>query len=106
MASECDGYKSLAAAIVLQAFKDWCDDCKQLASGRGNLDLVKRDMKEILQFANSGWYRCLTDIPPETFIKRLQEEKEKYEYDSKGVFKSNIPHTTKNQRKRTKVGRI
>ena len=88
MDNEIDkGYDKLAKAIVWQAYRDWCEDCKRLAGGRGNVDKIKWDMLDILQFVNSDWYRFLTDISPEKFIEKLIEEKEKYEYDTERIFK-------------------
>ena len=54
-----DGYDELAKAIVLQAYRDWCEDCKKLASGKGNVDEIKRDMLDILKFVKSDWYAQL-----------------------------------------------
>ena len=101
-----DGYDELAKAIVLQAYRDWCDDCKKLASGKGNVDEIKRDMLDILKFVKSDWYAQLTDIPAEMMIKKLTEEKEKYEYDTERIFKSGVSDRTKDKGKRNKVGRI
>ena len=101
-----DGYEELAAAIVMQAYRDWCDDCKKLASGKGDMDAIKADMVSILKFVKSDWYTALTSIPPEKMIQKLTEEKEKYEYDTERIFKSGVPDRTKNKSKRNKVGRI
>ena len=101
-----DGYEELAAAIVMQAYRDWCDDCKKLASGKGDVDAIKADMVSILKFVKSDWYTALTSIPPEKMIQKLTEEKEKYEYDTERIFKSGVPDRTKNKSKRNKVGRI
>ena len=101
-----NGYEELAAAIVMQAYRDWCDDCKKLASGKGDVDAIKADMLDILKFVKSDWYTALTSIPPEKMIQKLTEEKEKYEYDTERIFKSGVPDRTKNKGKRNKVGRI
>lgn len=101
-----DGYEELAAAIVMQAYRDWCDDCKKLASGKGDVDAIKADMVSILKFVKSEWYTALTSIPPEKMIQKLTEEKEKYEYDTERIFKPGVSDRTKNKGKRNKVGRI
>ena len=101
-----DGYEELAAAIVMQAYRDWCDDCKKLASGKGDVDAIKADMVSILKFVKSEWYTALTSIPPEKMIQKLTEEKEKYEYDTERIFKPGVQNRTKNKGKRNKVGRI
>lgn len=101
-----DGYDELAVAIVLQAYRDWCNDCKKFASGKGDVNAIKADMVSILKFVKSDWYKALTDIPADKMIKRLKEEKEKYEYDTERIFKPGVPHRTENKGKRNKVGRI
>ena len=70
-----DGYKELAAAIVLQAVNDFRKAAKDYKKGK-NKKANMATMTEVLEFINSEWYKCLTDIPPEMVIKKLKEELE------------------------------
>lgn len=70
---EC--YKSLGAAIVLQAFKDYRRCAKILHSKASPAVKAKaeKEMDEIEKFVKSDWYAILTDIPSHKMLKRLKE---------------------------------
>ena len=65
-------YRTLAAAIVLRAFEDGVDLLRRLFRGHVDADCLKK-WHEIQDFVTSDQYRWLTDIPPETFLKRMIE---------------------------------
>lgn len=68
-----DGYRALAAAIVLQAVNDFRKAARDYNRGRNKKGNIAT-MTEVIEFINSDWYKCLTDIPPEVVIKKLKEE--------------------------------
>ena len=68
---EC--YRSLAAAIVRQAYKDYCRlaaKCKQYPN---NKEIYINEMRKIVKFAKSEWYTTLTSIPQAAFLRKLKE---------------------------------
>lgn len=65
--------RSLSAAIVLQAYKDFCRYAKRYKSGKGDKEAYIKGMREIVAFVKSEWYTTLTSVPPEKFIKKLEE---------------------------------
>ncbi len=72
--AEC--MKSLGAAIVLQAYKDYCHCAKVLHSKTANPELkasAEKEMASIEKFVKTEWYTTLTDIPPQKLLRRLQE---------------------------------
>ncbi len=58
-------YENLAAAIILQAVKDYRRALKSDA---------KEHCKEIERFFRSDWYRVLTKVSGEMLIQKLREE--------------------------------
>ena len=68
-----DGFRELAAAIVLQAYNDFKNDAAKIKKGRGPLNSARKEMADIVTFVNSDWFKSLTDIKPELFMERLQE---------------------------------
>lgn len=65
--------RSLTAAIVLQAYKDFCTLAKRYKSGGGDKEAYIKKMQEIVAFVKSDWYTTLTDIPPRKFLAKLEE---------------------------------
>lgn len=69
-----DGYHQLAAAISVQAVTDFRKALKHLAKGKGNLELDIREIKDVIRFVNSKWFKTLTNVQPEIVIQKLKEE--------------------------------
>lgn len=70
-----NGYRSLAAAIVLQAIKDYRKAAKRYKAGIRREESLW-EMQEITKFIRSGWFRALTDLDPDAVLERLKEELE------------------------------
>ena len=70
-----NGYRALAAAIVLQAVNDFKKAAKDYKRGRHKKEAMAT-MKEVVDFIKSDWYNQLTDISPDLVIKKLKEELE------------------------------
>lgn len=68
-----DGYRNLAAAIVLQAYKDYCHLAGKCRKYPRHKDVYIREMKKIVEFAKSEWYTELTKIPQRMFLEKLKE---------------------------------
>ena len=68
-----NGYRSLAAAIVLQAIKDYRKAAKRYKAEKAK-EKSLWEMQEITQFIRSGWFRALTDLDPDAVLERLKEE--------------------------------
>jgi len=68
-----DGYRSLAAAIILQAVKDFKKAAKRYKAGKRKEESL-REMQEVIKFVKSEWFKVLTDLDPEIVIKKLKEE--------------------------------
>jgi len=68
---EC--YRSLAAAIVLQAYKDYCLLAHKCRKNPNERDVYIRHMREIVKFVKSEWYTELTSIPQRVFLEKLKE---------------------------------
>ena len=67
------GYQELAAAVVLQAVKDYRTAIRRLKrepEHRG----AKRRIREIECFIRSRWYIMLTDIDPDDLISQMRKE--------------------------------
>lgn len=72
-----DWVKSLSATIVLQAVKDYKKCCKDLkkAKNKGNtveVDKIKHEMREIIDFVGSEWFAQLTNIAPDKIFKHFE----------------------------------
>lgn len=66
-------YEELANAIVMQAVDDYRKAMKKLKTHP--LDHVARSAKtSALKFFRSEWFKQLTDIDGEYFIRKLDEE--------------------------------
>lgn len=85
-----DAYEKLANAIIIQAADDFRSytkklktlkavdtrsmDAKALAKYKKKLDTVETDIREVVAFFYSDWYRCLTDVEPDAILDRLRKE--------------------------------
>lgn len=65
--------RNLSAAIVLQAYKDFCTLAKRYKSGKGDRKSYIKGMQEIVSFVKSDWFTTLTSIPPRKFLTKLEE---------------------------------
>lgn len=68
-----EGCRSLAAAIVMQAYKDYCFLAKKCRKLPRYKDAYIAEMKKIISFVESKWYTDLTDIPQHKMLERLKE---------------------------------
>ena len=71
-----NGYQELAAAIVLQAVKDYRTAQRRKGRDPGNRGARMR-IREVERFVRSRWYRTLTDVDPHELLRRLRQEVEK-----------------------------
>lgn len=67
-------YENLANAIILQAVKDFRRDIKAVKHGGRNKERAIVEMREIVEFIKSPWFRILTNLEPKILLKKLQEE--------------------------------
>lgn len=67
-------YESLANAIILQAVKDFRKCIKVVKRNGRNKEQAIREMREIVDFIKSPWFRVLTDLDPQVLLEKLQEE--------------------------------
>lgn len=67
-------YENLANAIILQAVKDFRRDIKVVKHGGRNKERAIMEMREIVEFIKSPWFRILTNLEPRILLKKLQEE--------------------------------
>lgn len=67
-------YESLANAIILQAVKDFRKCIKVVKRNGRNKEQAIREMREIVEFIKSPWFRVLTNLDPQVLLKKLQEE--------------------------------
>lgn len=68
-----DCYRNLAAAIVIQAYKDYCVLAGKCKKCPNNKEIYIREMRNIVEFAKSEWYTELTRIPQRVFLAKLKE---------------------------------
>ncbi len=69
-------YENLANAIIIQAVKDFRRYMKVVKkNGRGK-ELAIKEMREIVEFIKSPWFRTLTNLEPSVLLKKLKEEVE------------------------------
>lgn len=68
-----DGIRALSSAIVLQAYKDFNNYIANFKKGKLNLNTLQKKIQKIIEFAKSEWFKELTDLKPEIFIKKLEE---------------------------------
>lgn len=80
MTEKTKAYKALAAAVVLQAVKDYRHDV-WLAMNRQDKDAVK-DMKKLEKFFGSQWCFELCGLKGDVMIEKIRKE---CRYDSKRI---------------------
>ena len=67
-------YANLANAIILQAVKDF-RKCIKVGKRNGrNKEQAIREMRKIVEFIKSPWFRVLTNLDPQILLKKLEEE--------------------------------
>lgn len=69
-----DGYKRLAADIVIQAINDFRNAARIIKNKRGNVEKARKEIDSIVAFIQSEWFHTLTDFDPETLLEKLREE--------------------------------
>lgn len=67
-------YENLANAIILQAVKDFRRCIKVVKRNGRNKDKAVEEMREIVEFIKSPWFKTLTNLEPSILLKRLKEE--------------------------------
>ena len=75
MKNHLNPYEEFANAIVLQAVKDYRDANEKLSRGRRNQE-AERMKSECLRFIRSQWFSVLTEIDPNSLVRRLEAEVE------------------------------
>ena len=69
-------YENLANAIILQAVKDFRRCIKVVKRNTRNKEKVIEEMREIVTFIKSPWFKTLTNLEPSILLKKLQQEVE------------------------------
>lgn len=69
---EC--YQSLANAIILQAVKDFRRCIKIVKRNGRNKEVAVKEMREIVEFIKSPWFKSLTNLEPQILLRKLKEE--------------------------------
>lgn len=69
-------YENLANAIILQAVKDFRRCIKVIKRNGRNKDKAVEEMREIVAFIKSPWFKTLTNLEPSILLKKLQQEVE------------------------------
>lgn len=69
---EC--YQNLANAIILQAVKDFRRCIKIVKRNGRNKEVAVKEMREIVEFIKSPWFKSLTNLEPQILLKKLKEE--------------------------------
>ena len=72
-------YEELANKIVLRAIKDYLDESERTIRGR-----VRK--QRIRDFFHSSLFSLITDINPDDLIRKLDNEKESYEWLTEEYF--------------------
>lgn len=67
-------YENLANAIILQAVKDFRRCIKVVKRNGRNKDKAVEEMREIVAFIKSPWFKALTNLEPSILLKKLKEE--------------------------------
>lgn len=67
-------YANLANAIVLQAVKDFRKCIKVVKRNARNKEQAIREMRKIVEFIKSPWFRVLTNLDPQVLLEKLEEE--------------------------------
>lgn len=69
---EC--YQNLANAIILQAVKDFRRCIKIVKRNGRNKEVAVKEMREIVEFIKSPWFKSLTNLEPQILLRKLKEE--------------------------------
>jgi|LFRM01.2.fsa_nt_gb transcription initiation factor TFIIIB Brf1 subunit/transcription initiation factor TFIIB len=69
-----DGYKRLAADIVICAINDFRRAAKIIKSIKGNIEIARKEIESIISFIQSEWFHTLTTFDPESLLDKLMEE--------------------------------
>lgn len=67
-------YANLANAIILQAVKDFRKCINVVKRNGRNKEQAIREMRRIVEFIKSPWFRVLTNLDPQVLLKKLEEE--------------------------------
>lgn len=67
-------YANLANAIILQAVKDFRKCIKVVKRNSRNKEQAIREMRKIVEFIKSPWFRVLTNLDPQVLLEKLEEE--------------------------------
>ena len=67
-------YANLANAIVLQAVKDFRNCITVVKRNGRNKEQAIREMRKIVEFIKSPWFRVLTNLDPQVLLEKLEEE--------------------------------
>lgn len=67
-------YESLANAIILQAVKDFRKCIKVVKRNGRTKEQAIREMRKVVGFIKSPWFRVLTNLDPQVLLKKLEEE--------------------------------
>ena len=71
-----EAYQHLANAIIIRAVKDFRRCLKVAKKNNRNKEAAIKEMKEIVEFIKSPWFRTLTSLEPSVLLKKLQQEVE------------------------------
>lgn len=71
-----EAYQNLANAIIIKAIKDFRRCLKVAKKNNRNKEAAIKEMKEIVEFIKSPWFRTLTSLEPSVLLKKLQQEVE------------------------------
>ena len=71
-----EAYQNLANAIIIRAVKDFRRCLKVAKKNNRNKEAAIKEMKEIVEFIKSPWFRTLTSLEPSVLLKKLHQEVE------------------------------
>ena len=71
-----EAYQNLANAIIVRAVKDFRRYLKVVKRNGRDKAAALKEMKEIVEFIKSPWFRTLTNLEPSVLLKKLQQEVE------------------------------
>lgn len=71
-----EAYQNLANAIIVRAVKDFRRYIKVVKRNGRDKAAALKEMKEIVEFIKSPWFRTLTNLEPSVLLKKLQQEVE------------------------------
>ena len=71
-----EAYQNLANAIIIRAVKDFRRCLKVAKKNNRYKEAAIKEMKEIVEFIKSPWFRTLTNLEPSVLLKKLQQEVE------------------------------